>query len=243
MEKKYIKGFIFICISCLTFGLSAQQQVQLTQFMHNKLRLNPGFAGSPTEVLLQGTHRSQWIGFDGAPTLQMLNLNIPFAEKNVGLGMNLMRFSHGISEAITLDLSYAYTIPVGEGKLGLGLSGSIRNLAMDFSDPALVSTIPIPIDPAIQNGKLTKWLFNVGLGLYYTDDQFYIGFSSPRIFKNSLDFDEDNLVVARESHHYYFMMGYEYQFNDYVKISPQILAKYAPDSPMDLDLNVNTTFF
>ena len=55
----------------------AQQDVQFTQYYHNTIGFNPGVAGSNDAICLNVGHRSQWVGFDNAPTTQNINADMP----------------------------------------------------------------------------------------------------------------------------------------------------------------------
>ena len=66
-----------ILISLLFAGsLAAQQDVQYTQYYHNQVGFNPGVAGSAGAINLNVGHRSQWVGFENAPTSQNINADI-----------------------------------------------------------------------------------------------------------------------------------------------------------------------
>ena len=94
IRKLYISAII--CCSLSTTLLSQQEQLY-TQFMYNKLGLNPAFAGNHEQVALSAIIRNQWIGFEGAPVTQSASLNAPLASQKIGLGLNLTRNTIGIS--------------------------------------------------------------------------------------------------------------------------------------------------
>ena len=63
------KTILFISLITLCFGVSQAQQVpQFSQNMFNKLANNPAIAGNSESINATVLHRSQWVGFDGAPT-------------------------------------------------------------------------------------------------------------------------------------------------------------------------------
>mgnify|MGYP002382855812 CR=1 FL=1 len=124
--RSIILGF-FVFVSTV---LVAQQEQQYTQFMYNKLGLNPGYAGSTDAGCLTAIYRKQWIGLDGSPSTQMLSYNTPMLNKRVGVGLSLLRNSIGIENRITLEGTYAYRIQVGRGTLGIGIMASVRRRAV-----------------------------------------------------------------------------------------------------------------
>ena len=83
----------FICIAMLLLSVStafSQQLPQFTQYMFNTISINPAYAGSRETLSIVGLHRSQWVGFDGAPTTQAFAVNSPLKNKNMGMGYMLL---------------------------------------------------------------------------------------------------------------------------------------------------------
>lgn len=230
---------LFVFVSTV---LVAQQEQQYTQFMYNKLGLNPGYAGSTDAGCLTAIYRKQWIGLDGSPSTQMLSYNTPLLNKRVGVGLSLLRNSIGIENRITLEGTYAYRIQVGRGTLGIGIMASVRRRAVDWADPRLKGTQPIGADNGITGGFQSKWLFNVGVGAYYATNRFYVGASLPRMLNNNIDFSEIGNVLSKEVNHGYLMSGLMINVNDKIKLQPQLLIKYAKNSPLDFDANLMAIF-
>jgi type IX secretion system PorP/SprF family membrane protein len=232
------KIILFTYISMLGVALKAQQEQQFTQFMFNKLAYNAAYAGSNNAACATVMHRSQWIGFDGAPNAQLISFDMPLMNGRVGAGGNIVRQSIGVEQRYSLDANYAYRIPLAKGNLGLGLSGSVRYRGINFNDPRLVSTTPLGQDAAIEQGYQAKFLPNVGVGAYFNTEHFYLGASVPRLIQNNLSFGETN-VIGREAIHAYFMGGFIYAINSNLKVQPQTLVKVASRAPLIGEANVN----
>ncbi len=232
--------FLYALLTLFSLKLNAQQESQYTQFMYNKLALNPGYAGNQEVPSLQAVVRGQWLGVEGAPSTQVLSFSLPLAHQRIGLGMNIARQTISIYENITLDMSYAYRFPLGRGYLGLGVQGSLRSLSADFTDPRLRATQPLNLDPGIPASQQQKYLFNVGSGFYYEGEHFYLGFSVPRILENNIDFNTPNdLQISKEIPHAFLMGGASFTLNDQMSLQPQILLKYVNNAPLDADINLS----
>ena len=239
--KKILSYFIF-CLF-LSPTLIGQQQQLYTQFMYNKLAINPAYAGYQKGLAITGIYRNQWIGLLGAPKTQSFSLQAPLKSQKVGLGFNIIRHEIGISESLTLDGIYAYKVSLAKGTLQLGVQGSARNLKVDYTNPTLISIQNINIDNGVQGGVDTKSFFNVGAGMYYYTDQFFVGISAPRLIAADIDFDDNNLFIDRETQHYYGMAGFVLNVNKDVAFIPQLLIKYEKSAPLDIDLNASLRFF
>ncbi len=233
--KKIISIAIF---SCLLLTGYAQQEQHYTQFMFNKLAINPAYAGSNEATCLSGIYRNQWMGIDGAPKTMMLSFNMPLMNQRVGVGANLVRNTIGITTRTTLEGNYAYRFRMSRGVLAAGINASIRHLSNDYSDPALKATQPIGTDGTIPVGEQSKVVPNFGVGLYYHTEDFYIGLSAPRILSNNIDFDNISLVDDKEVQHLFLMTGFVVELSEKVDLKPQVLLKYANNTPFDAELNL-----
>jgi type IX secretion system PorP/SprF family membrane protein len=240
---KKIVSLSVVVLSIVLFSVKciAQQEQMYTQYMFNKMSLNPGFAGNEKYSSLTGVIREQWNGFPGAPEAQVLSFNMGRIGSRVGFGLNFRRQSIGISKSIGLGGIYAYKFLLGSGTLSMGLEFSVKNLSVDFTDPRLLATQGLNDDPAIPNARFNKTPINVGTGIYYNTNRFYIGASVPRIINSDLDFDNNN-YVSEEVRHLFLMGGVAFQINRNLSLTTQSLVKLAEHSPFDLDLSVSATF-
>lgn len=230
---------IILLSIALLFALSsfAQQDQQYTQFMYNKLSYNPAYAGSMGLICATGIMRSQWLGLEGAPNTQLISMDASFYEKRVGLGVNLVRHSIGVSDRYDFDAAYAYRLEVGKGMLGIGIQGTARYLKVNFADERIIAIQAA--DASIPVGMQTKLLPNFGFGLYYNDDRTYIGLSAPRLIENNIDFSQESAIISREVRHLYLMGGYLIDISNEVQLHPQLLVKYAQNVPLDVDVNIS----
>ncbi|HEB62281.1 MAG TPA: type IX secretion system membrane protein PorP/SprF, partial [Bacteroidetes bacterium] len=229
--------FLLIGIS----ALEAQQDVLYTQFMYNKLGLNPGYAGNDDALCVTGIVRDQWTSFDGAPKSQALSVNFPRLGK-VGLGLNLSRNTIGVSEKMTIEGIYAYRFLIKTGQLSMGMSFSGRFYKEDFADPTLRIINPFYEDDAIDQGLYETTVFNVGFGAYYSNNRFYIGAAIPRLIRADIDM-KVGLVKGFEVRHLYVMTGGAMDIRDNLVLMPQLLIRWAENSPYNMDLNLGLLFY
>jgi type IX secretion system PorP/SprF family membrane protein len=230
-----------ILINWLPAMLTGQQQQMYTQFMYNKLSLNPAFAGNDQHTCLTLLYRDQWNGFPGAPKAQLATLNLPRIGSKIGLGFNFERQTIGISEKITYELAYAYKFFFGDGTLSMGMNVSGRNFTQDFTDPRLFAIQDIFMDPSIPHTVQSRNLLNAGFGVYFNTNNYFIGASLPRMIRNDLDFDT-NTFLSTEARHLMVMGGGSFPVNDGLRLTPQVLMRAAENSPFTFDINMSATF-
>ncbi len=231
-----IKYLLVTCVVICAFEIaSAQQFPHYSLFVYNKMGYNPGYTGVPDAACIQLSHRSQWIGLDGAPQTQMLSANLPFLKKKLGLGMMLTNHKIGVTRIVSADLNYAYHMNIGKGQLSAGLQGTVRYYAEDYNDNRIQATQGTGLDGSIPLGLQNRYLPNVGFGLHYSTDKYYIGASAMRLIPNNIDFGNSDVFVSAEVPHFFGMAGYSLILNDQVKLQPQVLLKYVKNAPFDLE--------
>jgi len=216
----------------------AQQELQVSQYMFNGLFLNPAYAGSHPYWGATLLHRSQWVGFDGAPRSNMLAIDGPLKAKNMGLGFQIINDNIGLMATNEVAANYSYAIQVNDNgaKLAFGLRAGIRN--EQFNANGLVN-IPDPNDPLYQ-GNQSFWIPRFNFGMYYYSDRGYLGVSSHNLVsvdeRRNLDKD------AGLRRHYFINGGYVFDINDNVKFKPSFLGKYEASAPFQADLNAHFLF-
>jgi type IX secretion system PorP/SprF family membrane protein len=233
-------ALLFLIMAAAAASGLAQQEHQYTQFMFNKLPINPAYAGARGVPSVTAIYRNQWMGFDGAPKSFLASFNSPFLTPRVGVGVTLSHVQIGLNRDFSGALAYSYDV-VADEKVSLraGLMGSIRSLSIDFSK-AMADN---PVDNSLEPGRSSSIYANVGAGLYFTyDERFYAGFSVPRIYSNSIGINENlplDFETAKESPHFYGMAGAIIELSDDINLMPALLTKYVKNAPFDVDVNLN----
>lgn len=224
-------------------ALRAQQESHYTQFMYNKLYLNPAFAGAEGFGSFVGIYRNQWMGFEGAPVSQLLSFNTPFFGQRVGFGVVINHDQIGIMNNWNGALSYSYDLLNRPNAiLRVGLQGSAKYFQVDFSDPSLVITDPN--DPSILDNMTTNDVYwNVGTGIYLSVNNFFFGASAPRLIENIIGFNPNgNNPHARERRHFYVMTGFALPVSSNVMMRSSVLGSYVQHAPIDVDINLGFEF-
>ncbi|HDZ13587.1 hypothetical protein LCGC14_0786580 [marine sediment metagenome] len=236
--KKYFTLLVLILTSFS--GLVAQQDAQYTQYMYNTVTINPAYAGSRGVLSIAGLHRSQWIGLEGAPKTQTLNVHSPISER-VGIGVSIVNdeIGNGTSQETFFDGVFSYTIPLSrERKLSFGLKAGGNLLNVDFTKLA-------NYNEEVTGGGLVnidqKFSPNFGAGLYYYTDNFYAGVSIPNFLttKHFDDSESSASFLAEERLNFYLITGYIFELNQRLKFKPTLLTKVIKGAPLQIDVSAN----
>lgn len=233
MRKIIAIVFIFTSI----WGLKAQQDAQYTQYMYNTLAVNPAYAGSRGVLSINGLHRSQWVGLDGAPTTQTLNFNTPIG-KRVGIGLSIVNdeIGNGTNQDTYFDAAFSYTVLTSEtGKLSFGLKAGGHALNIDFSRLQNYNNEANTVGLSNIDKKFSP---NFGAGVYYHTDQFYAGLSVPNFLKTE-HFDSSSSSIAQERMNIYLITGYVFNLNPNLKFKPAALLKAVNGAPLQVDVSAN----
>ena len=229
-----ILGFVSIIILFFAEEVRAQQDAQYTQYMYNTVSVNPGYTGSRGHLSIAALHRSQWVGLDGAPKTQTLNIHSPVGHNGVGMGMSIVNDEIGPTSETYLDIDFSYTVKTSdEGKLSFGLKASGHLLDIRFSE--LNQFAP---DQTLEQDIDNKFSPNFGAGVYYHTNKFYAGLSVPRFLQTS-HFEESSLSTAKEQMNFYLITGYVFDLNTDLKFKPTILSKVVQGAPLQIDLSAN----
>jgi len=207
--------------------------------MYNTLAVNPAYAGSRGHMSIAALHRSQWVGLDGAPKTQTVNLHTPLGYNGLGLGVSVVNDQIGPTSETYFDLDISYTINVSdEARLSMGVKGSAHMLDVRFSELNQDITNPGGPDPSLQQDIQNKFSPNIGAGIYYHTKRFYTGLSVPR-FLETQHFDESSLSTAREEMNFYWITGYVWDVSPMWKFKPAVLAKVVRGAPLQLDFSAS----
>ncbi len=235
--------YIVSIIALVLFGLTAQaqQEHQFTQFMYNKVYYNPAFAGSRGVSSITALYRNQWLGFEGSPISYLASFETPMQNQNAGIGFLIGNYNIGIMDSWQATLSYNYNIKFSENSgLRLGLSGSLRTLSIDFTDPDAM--IRQPGDNSINTGSQTSYKGNFGIGGVLEFNKFHVGVSAPLIFPNEIGESDGQSVIAEYTPHIYGIFGARPNLTDNIVLQPTVILKYVENAPLDFDANLSLLF-
>ena len=236
--KKILLLFAF---SIISLGLFAQQDAMFTHYMFNTLAVNPAYAGSRDAFTVTGLHRSQWVGFEGAPLTQTLTMHTPIPLKNAGVGLSFVNDKIGPTRTTSFYADFSYKIKLNErASLAFGMKGGVNLLKGDLTSLSLTD----PNDPAYSTNEQSDVLPNFGFGLYYFTDKYYIGASIPKLLEN--DFKNNSVAgstdLGGEEKHYFFIAGAVFNLNENFKLKPTTFVKITNAAPIEADLTTTLIY-
>ena len=229
-----IKHFLPVLIGIAALGCAsmshAQSDPQINFFMFNKTQFNPAFAGNENTIDAGAVYRQQWVGLKGAPSTQMLNVDMPTYFFKGGAGLTVINSMTGAKRTTRLNFHYAYHHSFSFGQVGGGISaGAVQRSfegseltapegsyegGIDHNDQFIPSTDQSGVSPG----------FN--LGGYFSRDDFFAGISVTNLLESKTTIDTKNgSANIRSGRNYYFTSGIEIDIFKKVTWKPSVLVK------------------
>ncbi|WCM41311.1 type IX secretion system membrane protein PorP/SprF [Flavobacterium sp. CBA20B-1] len=227
---------IMALLALVSISANAQQDPQYTNYMYNTININPAYAGSRGALSIFGLHRSQWVGLEGAPTTNSFSINTPIAESKVGLGVSFVNDRLGVTDENTLSVDFSYTLDLNNrgSKLSFGLKGSANMLNVAYSRLNKYN----PNDPQILTDINNQFTPNIGAGVYWHNEQTYVGLSVPH-FLETTRYDDNVQSTMQQKMHYFLMGGHVFELNPMLKFKPAFLLKAVEGAPLQADITGN----
>lgn len=237
---------IFFTLTILAaFGgtAQAQQEAQFSHNMFNHMGINPGMAGLRNAICATALARQQWVGLRDdqgnrlSPETYSLNVDAPVRLLKGGLALGLLQDQIGPETTVGVKLSYAYHMPMGAGRLGIGAQAGFMDKRFDFA-----SLNPLnPGDPVLIGGEDNHIFTDFAIGGFYLlEDEAWAGISVSQLRQARGDLGESSYSLSR---HIYATGGYHLRWPanpDYV-ISPSVLVK-TDLSSLQMDINTMVTY-
>lgn len=236
-----MKRYLTLLLLSLSLSTIAQQDLQVSQYMFNHLLLNPAYAGSQDYMMATLLYRKQWVDFKGAPETQVASLHGPLGLTRFGWGALISHDKIGVTDRTDMYLNAAYHLKVGpKMRLSVGLRGggalyNYKNSDLTYWDEG---------DPAFSSDKVSRFLPNVGAGVYLYTRNFYAGVSVPTILsydpeKNLSVNTSDDELVPHQVRHVFGTIGTAIELSPDVVMKPSILVKHVSNAPVEADFNLN----
>jgi type IX secretion system PorP/SprF family membrane protein len=238
--KTFFTSVLFFLL--ITIGFS-QQEPQSSLYVNNPMLYNPAFAGTFPHTAIQAGCRFQWIGIKGAPMTQYASFNTGFKKKSFGIGAHFINGIIGARLTQSAYVNFGYNVKLNRKghRLALGISGGIDIEQLQFSNlyvnPDDVND-PLRINEVIYNP-------NFGAGAYYYGENFFAGFSIPRILQNQLAV-YDSAALDRHNfrnQHMYVMGGYNFKITNTISMRTSAMVRLVVNAPVSFDISTSVVFY
>ncbi|HPJ63363.1 type IX secretion system membrane protein PorP/SprF [Lentimicrobium sp.] len=236
------KSILIIGLFLVTVSAMSQRDALYSQFMFNRLVINPGYTGSRDMLTMTLLNRYQWVGFgDGAPKTLTFSAHSPLRNENVALGMYVYADQTGPFTDVGFMGNYAYRVRLFKGILSLGLQAGFNQVNVDWDALEMRDGD----DEVILNRPKNKLQPDANFGIYYYTRSYYLGVSSKQLFESQygkVEFENGLTSYATLARHFYGIAGLALPLSDNIVFRPGMMFKYTANAPLNMDLNASFLF-
>lgn len=223
--KKFIFFISFFLLSISS--LKAQYDAQFSNYWAVKSYFNPAEAGQTGNLEAVALHRSQWLGFPGAPKSFFVSADMPFQFLNRTHGIGGIFFSEtiGLFQHNIFSLQYAYKKKLFGGTLSIGIQAGMISESFDGSKAYIpTSNYHVETDEGIPTATVSGTAFDFSMGIVYDRKNWYVGLSSSHLLEPQMELEEN--IYMYVSRTYYLMGGYNIQLNNpLLELQPSVFVK------------------
>ncbi len=243
-KTSYIKYalVVLMVIGGFSKSVKAQNQFHMGQYMVHQPFLNPASMASFNHLNAALFYKNQWTGFEGAPTIQGLNVSAPIGKKKSFIGLTLIHDKIGINDATEISGTYAYKLKTSlKSRLVFSLTASLNLIQSDLAE----LHIQDQNDPLFIANSPTFALPNFKFGSYFYKKKFYVGFAVPNILENKVVYStglEGEAGFNFDNLHYYLHSGYTWALSQKTDLNTSFLVKEVKGSPLQFDINAQAMF-
>jgi len=243
LKSKIVNSLAGAILGVLLLGINtklySQQDPVFNQYMNNLLTVQPAYAGMSGYVNMTAMSRIQWVGFDGAPVTSTFTIQGPFKKYNVGLGLSVITDRFGPVRQTGVYADYSFRVLLDNDQyVSFGIKGGFNRYEALLTD----LSVHDPNDPVVAFDINKKYMPNFGIGFMWHADNFFIGASVPKIFRNKINSNSGETVYQEEMN-FYAMGGIVFDIADNVKFKPTVLARWSQNTPSVVDFSANALFY
>lgn len=237
MMKRLVKSLVLLLIPV---SMTGQLTPVTSQYVLNPLTINPGYAGNRGALNVAAFYRRQWVGVPGSPETMTISADAPLLDSKLGVGLMITNDKVGVTKETQFHTTYAYKISMKEGILSLGLGAGLIATNTKYSDLVV-------LDPGDENYLVDSRVFVVpefSFGAYYSNQNFFVGLSIPRLLGYKFDFDKNKYTLMFDPGQYYYQLngGYLYTISTKLKFFPSTLISLSPGEKVLWDLNAHFNY-
>lgn len=210
----------------LSFSARGQQDIIFSQQHFSRINNNPASIQVSNYANAFLIARQQWIGFEGAPSTQMLNVHGYIEDIRSSVGLSIVNDAVGRTRNLGLMLTYAYHLQIGlEGYLAFGISAGVQNRR--FIGDLVFEHPEHGIDLNELMNERRGMRPNVHFGITYSTPDFAFGVSVTNLTR--FLYREDDWFKLPL--HGYAFMEYGFDIGETLRFTPRVQFMSALGTP------------
>jgi type IX secretion system PorP/SprF family membrane protein len=224
--------FLMITFLLLNAFANAQQIFNIENYLQAPFLYNPAAAGAEKNASVGAVYNKMWTGIAGGPQTTLAYGDKYFENKKLGVAFVGYSDKTGPTSRNGLQADVSYSFPLKDDKrLSFGMAASLMQYRIDKSSFARY----IPNDPLLASDG-TEIKGDAAVGIYYSSSTWNGGISMQQITQTELNFVKTSTNPEGKLYrHYYVMLNNRIKTDEDNVVIPNILVKYLPNSPVDVE--------
>ena len=209
--------------------IHAQQEPFLTNFRFQMSVINPAYAGAEAQNMISLNSRNQWVSLENSPKIQVMTFSSE-RKNNVGLGLSVISNNFYVERNTASYVDFSYKLKTSnDASLYLGIKAGATFYKANLLG---LNSLNSAADPA--QGAFSRVNPNVGIGMLFKTEGYWLSFSIPRIFSNG---NENNLsTTSTDRVHTYLGGGTTINLADSFFFKPSVLIRNVTDLGLTADI-------
>jgi type IX secretion system PorP/SprF family membrane protein len=236
--KKIKLSLLLLSIS---IGAMAQQLHFMSQYLQHNSMLNPAAAGMSKTDFVGLSYRSQWAAFPGNPKTTMAYADVLLDKYKAGIAGYVYRDETGPTSRTGVQMAYSYHIVSRDEKQKFGIGLELRGLQYAIDKAKLLDALAD--DPAL-GGASSKFGFDAGFGVYYTNDKLSAGAAVSQLIQSKLQLASvpNSQTNGRLYRHYNFTANYKFATGDGTYLIPNAIFRLVQNAPAEFELGTKIDY-
>lgn len=234
-SKKISYFFLVIYLISLMF-CDAQTDAYFSNYTQNGIYINPAFAGYRPYLQVGLFYKRLNTGFGALQQNGLFTIDKPVWQQKMGIGGVVLHSNTPVLSCTNVSLNASYRIKIEKSTLSFGMNIGLNQIK---KDPSLLK-IEDKTDPMIASEKTITISPDLGSGLYFQHQKFFLGISAMHILtqnQTKLSFLSANILP-----HYYFIGGYNFKINEDFSLTPHFLIRYISTNQKLIDMGLHLKY-
>lgn len=213
---------ILLALLLISIEMRGQYDASFAHYWAMETSFNPAAVGKQSKINVTGAYNISMAGFENNPQTMYAAADMPFyfLKSYHGAGVQFMNDQLGLFKHQKLAVQYAPKFKLFGGVASIGLQLGMLSESFDGSDLDLEDSS----DPAFTTSEVNGNSVDIGVGIYYTHDQWYAGLSAQHVTAPLISLGETNELQIDRT--YYLTGGYNIKLrNPFLSIKPSVLVR------------------
>lgn len=213
---------ITLMLTLVSLCSQAQYDVSFSHYFDMEPSYNAAAVGKEPKLNVAAAYAMDLAGFEHNPQTMYASADMPFRFLKImhGAGIQFMNDKLGLFTHQRLALQYAFKLKLFGGQLSTGVSVGLLSESFDGSKLDLEDAN----DPAFSTSKIDGNSFDMGVGLYYSHRNWYLGASVQHLIAPLVSLGETNELQVDPT--YYLTGGYNIRLrNPFLTIKTSALLR------------------